>query len=57
MGEATGRSWFGFCTPVGLRAPITERWVSEPHAALALSVVAERLASLGVEGTSWTRVS
>lgn len=51
-GEATGMNWFGFCTPAGLPAPIAERWVTELRAALAQPAVAERLASLGVEGTN-----
>jgi tripartite-type tricarboxylate transporter receptor subunit TctC len=50
--EATGMNWFGFCTPAGLPAPTTERWVGELRTAFALPSITERIAGLGMGGTN-----
>lgn len=52
FGAATGVNWFGFALPAGVPAWLSERWLAELRAALAVPEVAARLAEMGVEGTS-----
>jgi tripartite-type tricarboxylate transporter receptor subunit TctC len=49
---ATAVNWFGFCAPAGLSEPVVARWLDELRTVLAMAEVRERLAELGVEGTS-----